>query len=107
MINSHHKIDSFRERLKTDFPSLQISSIKIIGSGWDHDAIEVNGDSIFRIPKGNFDFSRASPVVVYETGHWSYFTVSCLSLFHFQRKSPRFGASDWENESLSEVIRLY
>lgn len=67
MTGPHHKIDSFRQRLQFDFPSLEISSIKIMGSGWDHDAVEVNGDIVFRIPKDYFDASQPSPAVLYET----------------------------------------
>lgn len=67
MTNLHSKIHSHQQRLEADFPSLQISSVEILGSGWDHDAVEVNGDIVFRIPKGDFDFTQASPVVAYET----------------------------------------
>ena len=68
MPNLHSKIHSYRQRLEADFPSLPISSVEILGSGWDHDAVEVNGDIVFRIPKSDFDFTQASPVVTYETG---------------------------------------
>lgn len=61
------RIEEYRQKLIADFPDLDIMSAKIIGSGWHHDAVEVNGTIIFRIPR----FDHASDVtddsVGYET----------------------------------------
>lgn len=46
------KINSYKTKLQKDFPELDINSVKIIGSGWHHDAVEVNGALVFRIPRG-------------------------------------------------------
>ncbi len=45
-------ISKYQAMLSTDFPDLEITSIKTIGSGWHHDAVEVNGSIVFRIPRG-------------------------------------------------------
>lgn len=41
---------SLEEVLVRDFPDTEVRSIQVIGEGWEHVAIEVNGDRIFRIP---------------------------------------------------------
>lgn len=39
-----------REVLTSDFPDLRIDSLERLGEGWDHLAVLVNGDLVFRLP---------------------------------------------------------
>lgn len=57
----------YLKRLAADFPDLKIKSLSVIGSGWDHDAIEVNKQLIFRLPRGVHDISKFATSVGYET----------------------------------------
>jgi aminoglycoside 2''-phosphotransferase len=47
---SQNKIQLLKEKLQTDFPDLIVESVKILGTGWHHDAVEVNDSIVFRIP---------------------------------------------------------
>jgi len=62
--------DKYVQQLKTDFPSLDIQKIEIIGQGWHHDAIEVNDSIIFRVPRG---IHEQSDSVGYETAVLKHF----------------------------------
>lgn len=57
----------FADRIKTDFPELQVDNLKIIATGWDHVAVEVNDSIIFRIPRGEYNIDKLSKSVIYET----------------------------------------
>lgn len=57
----------YQKRLTEDFPDLKIDTLKIIGSGWHHDAIEVNSNIIFRIPRGVHDLEKLESGVGVET----------------------------------------
>lgn len=57
----------YRTRLTADFPNLKITTMRLIGSGWHHDAIEVNGEIIFRIPRFDHDSDVTDSSVGYET----------------------------------------
>lgn len=62
---STDKTEEYRQKLFTDFPDLDIKTAKIIGSGWHHDAVEVNGTIVFRIPR----FDHASDVTDESVGY--------------------------------------
>jgi aminoglycoside phosphotransferase (APT) family kinase protein len=49
--------ETYRAKLQNDFPGLSIDLLKIIGSGWHHDAVEVSGGIVFRIPRGVHDMN--------------------------------------------------
>jgi len=57
----------FAEKIKSDFPELQVNNVKVIATGWDHVAIEVNNSIIFRIPRGEYNIEKLSKSVIYET----------------------------------------
>jgi len=57
----------FTEKIKSDFPELQVDSVKVIATGWDHVAVEVNNSIIFRIPRGEYNIEKLSKSVIYET----------------------------------------
>ncbi|MEM6997972.1 MAG: aminoglycoside phosphotransferase family protein [Patescibacteria group bacterium] len=48
----NQSLDIYKTRLEKDFPDLNADKIRLIGSGWHHDAIEVNGSLVFRMPRG-------------------------------------------------------
>ena len=64
---SDDKIQSFKRRLHLDFPDLTINSVKILGTGWHHDAVEVNDSIIFRIPHHTYGQDITPETVHYET----------------------------------------
>lgn len=39
-----------KEKIRKDFPEFSIKAIKVLDTGWHHDAVEVNGSIIFLIP---------------------------------------------------------
>lgn len=49
------KLSEYRSLLSKDFPGLDIKKVSLIGSGWHHDAVEVNDSIVFRIPRGVHD----------------------------------------------------
>lgn len=55
----HDKLAAYKLRLKADFPELNVEQIRLIGSGWHHDAIEVNDTLVFRIPRGVHDITSS------------------------------------------------
>ena len=60
-------LNQYRQQLEQDFPELVIREFKRIGSGWDHIALAVNGEIIFRMPEdGQFDDEQRR-LVTYET----------------------------------------
>lgn len=59
--------EQYQQRLAADFPELEIKSLSVVGSGWDHDAVEVNEQLIFRLPRGVHDVSKFATSVSYET----------------------------------------
>jgi aminoglycoside phosphotransferase (APT) family kinase protein len=58
---------SYTARLETDFPDIDIASVEIIGTGWDHTALDVNDSLIFRIPRGVYRPEKLSGSVIRET----------------------------------------
>lgn len=48
-------LERYRSQISEDFPDIKIHDIAVIGSGWHHDAVEVNGSIVFRIPRGIHD----------------------------------------------------
>ena len=38
------------DKLQSDFPDLIVSSIELLGAGWNNIAYLVNGETIFRVP---------------------------------------------------------
>ena len=46
------RIAKYGQMLTTDFPDLKIDSVKHIGTGWHHVALEINDSIIFRLPRG-------------------------------------------------------
>lgn len=44
-------IAKYSEIIARDFPDLQITSMKHIGVGWHHDALDVNNGIVFRMPR--------------------------------------------------------
>lgn len=59
--------NNYHERLRSDFPEIQINKVEVIGTGWDHVALDVNESLIFRIPRGVYNTEKLSKSVVYET----------------------------------------
>lgn len=64
---NHDKIETHRAQLQRDFPDLKIDSIKIMGTGWHHDAVDVNGSIVFRIPHHTYGKDITPVTVNYET----------------------------------------
>lgn len=64
---TEEKLAEYKNKLTTDFPNLQINSVKFIGSGWHHDAVEVNGNIVFRIPRFDHASDNTDESVSYET----------------------------------------
>lgn len=61
------RVEEYKQKLMADFPDLQINSVKFIGSGWHHDAVEVNGNIVFRIPRFDHASDNTDESVGYET----------------------------------------
>jgi aminoglycoside phosphotransferase (APT) family kinase protein len=62
-----NELDEYRLQLEQDFPELTIRTLRRIGNGWDHIALEVNDEIIFRMPEdGQFDDEQRK-LVAYET----------------------------------------
>lgn len=61
-----NKLNEYRQQLEQDLPELVIQEFKCIGNGWDHIALEVNDEIIFRMPKdGQFNDEQCR-LVAYE-----------------------------------------
>lgn len=61
-----NKLNEYRQQLLQDFPGLAFRQFKRIGSGWDHVALAVNDEIIFRMPEdGQFDDEQRE-LVAYE-----------------------------------------
>lgn len=60
--------DQYKSQLKEDFPDLDITSVDVIGTGWHHDAVEVNHGIVFRMPRGDHGSDITAESVHYETG---------------------------------------
>lgn len=57
----------YAQRIQADYPDLTIKDVEVIGTGWDHVALEVNSSTIFRIPRGVYNVDKLSRSVVSET----------------------------------------
>lgn len=64
---SDSKVQRFEKKLQQDFPDLLINSVKILGTGWHHDAVEVNDSIIFRIPHHIYGQDVTPETVYFET----------------------------------------
>jgi aminoglycoside phosphotransferase (APT) family kinase protein len=62
-----HTRESVARTLRSDFPDLAIERVEIVAQGWDHVVAEVNGDTIFRLPRGVHNREKLSRSVHYET----------------------------------------
>lgn len=51
-------LDEYKRLLHQDFPSLEVNSIRYLGSGWDNAAMLVNEEYVFRFPRGLFEQSE-------------------------------------------------
>lgn len=51
MITNKSQTNKFKHLIKTDYPNFQIKNIKLLKSGWDNFAVEINKSYIFRFPK--------------------------------------------------------
>jgi aminoglycoside phosphotransferase (APT) family kinase protein len=60
------KVQQYKSKLASDFPKLNIESVKVIGIGWHHVAIEVNENIVFRLPR-EVHVKDLSSTVHYET----------------------------------------
>jgi aminoglycoside phosphotransferase (APT) family kinase protein len=60
------QVQEYKLKLISDFPDLNIESVKVIGTGWHHVAIEVNEGIIFRLPRG-IHVKDLSSTIHYET----------------------------------------
>ncbi len=63
---SNEKIEEYALKLRSDFPELRITSIKLLGIGWHHVALEVDDSIIFRLPR-EIHVKDLSSTVHYET----------------------------------------
>ncbi len=61
------EISEYTSKLKNDFPELEIETVKVIGKGWHHIALEVNGTLVFRVPRGVYSLDKLASSVSYET----------------------------------------
>lgn len=61
-----NQTQKYKSKLVSDFPELNIESVKVIGIGWHHVALEVNGSIIFRLPR-EAHAKDLSSTVQYET----------------------------------------
>lgn len=62
----NNQIQQYKSKLVSDFPQLDIQSVKLIGTGWHHVALEVNSSIIFRLPR-EVHVKDLSSTVQYET----------------------------------------
>lgn len=110
-------IASYRDRLHADFPDLAIESVTVLGTGWDHIAVEVNNSLIFRLPRDAADeeaslrvrrevsvlrlMSGALPVTVPEVQfvapNHTYFGYTRLPGVLLADIVPRFTKEDMDN----------
>jgi aminoglycoside phosphotransferase (APT) family kinase protein len=66
IIMDEAELKTIRQRLVADFPEIQVGTVARIGSGWHHVALEVNGNIIFRLPRGAH-VKDLSGTMAYET----------------------------------------
>src|SRR5581483_6036376 len=59
-------IEAYIDQLKTDLPDLDFGTLRKIGDGWDHEAIEIDG-MVFRLPKSHKRNAKREAHVKYET----------------------------------------
>ena len=64
---SNGKTELLKTQIQQDFPDLVINSIKVIGTGWHHNAVDINGSIIFRIPHHTYGHDITPVTVNYET----------------------------------------
>lgn len=60
-------LTNYKTKIALDFPNLSLKSLKLIGSGWHHDAVEINNEIVFRIPRFDHVSDITSESVGYET----------------------------------------
>jgi len=65
---SQNKAPVFKQMLKAEFPNLSVETVKVLGTGWHHDAVEVNGSIIFRIPHHTYGQDITPETVRREVG---------------------------------------
>lgn len=51
-------VEEYQKLIEQDFPEFNVVSIKYLGSGWDNAAMLVNGQYVFRFPRGLFEPSE-------------------------------------------------
>ena len=55
-----------KEAFEGEFPNLAVETVRILDTGWHHDAIEVNGSIIFRVPHHTYGRAIAPEKVEHE-----------------------------------------
>ncbi|TGM48089.1 aminoglycoside phosphotransferase family protein [Leptospira biflexa] len=72
MSTNMNKLETYKKQIQADFPELTIQDLEFIGSGWDHDAVQVNDRLIFRLPKDSGDLELESVHLHYEVKALNY-----------------------------------
>lgn len=105
----------YLDRLLEDFPNLQIRTVKLIGSGWHHDAVEVNGEIIFRMPRFDHESDITDASVGYETAVLAllqgrlgvaipepHYIAKDMSYFGYPKLRGELLADQWHNLNMAE-----
>lgn len=116
---TEEKLEEYKNKLTTDFPNLQINSVKFIGSGWHHDAVEVNGDIVFRIPRFDHASDNTDESVGYETAILKLlrgklkvaipdplYIAKDMSYFGYPKLEGELLADKWDTLSKEEKDRI-
>lgn len=108
------KVSLYKNKLQKDFPELQIDTLEIIGSGWHHDAVEVNDVLVFRMPRGVHEITStvdnevsmlnllqdklpvAIPKPLYISSDKEYFGYSKVDGVLLKDLVNGFGQGDWQ-----------
>lgn len=114
-----NKTEEYRARLAQDFPEITIKSCRIIGSGWHHDAVEVNGNIIFRIPRNDHGSDITDASVRYETSILKslrgklnvdipdpLYITKDMSYFGYPKVEGEILADKWQQLNVEEQDRI-
>lgn len=106
MSTDKNRLEAYKKQIQTDFPELVIKNFALIGSGWDHDAVLVNDQLIFRLPKDSDDLEAQSPHVLYEVKVLDYLRdrlpIEIPHPTHVSPSSSYFGYPKLEGLMISE-----
>jgi aminoglycoside phosphotransferase (APT) family kinase protein len=102
------EINKYKAKLAQDFPELSIEKVRLIGRGWHHDAVEVNGSLVFRIPRGVHDItSTVENEVAILNALKGKLAVNIPEPLYIAPKSEYFGYTKVEGVLLRDLIKEF